>query len=185
MFGSSDANLCPVARESFELSLEGFASCIDGLAVLGEGVIAHLNAFGLHLDAIQGIISREGDAALVGKKELLERLQTLLGGNHHRIRILEDNLLVVSLISNIHAKATLHVNAVISSLGGINYKIAVLRSSTANVDKPYGASTLPPLKDQLYYIQVEMARVLDKMGDAKGKRAEAQTSALERVGVTE
>ena len=131
LLGISDANLPPVARSSFELSLEGLISCIDGLYTLGEDAVTHMNTFRHHLDAIQDITYREDDVALVGKK------------------------------------------------------VPSLRSSNANLDRPYGTPTPTYLGGLAPYIQTEMERVSVKMGDTKEKRKQAQTSVSEEARVAE
>lgn len=173
----------PLVRESFELAFEQFASCVEGIAVLAKDAMFFLNLYEGQLDVVHGIVLRETDAFLSIQDGVLNHTWTLLGGNTLKVRLIQDNLLVAGLFSNFHSSAAFFVNNTIFTVVGINEELSNLRNQIADVERPYGASTLPPLRAQLHQIQMIMARVLVKMERSKEEVSHARKKVLTRGGV--
>ncbi|KAI0083220.1 hypothetical protein BDY19DRAFT_998745 [Irpex rosettiformis] len=182
-FTSPSTTHRPVAQESFEISLDTFATCIGQAAILGRDATVEFNAFGHELDVINDINSREGQAILRYQDRVRGSLWTWLGGNAGNLRRAEDGLLLVALISNFHSKGSSYVNNTMFAIATINDKVFELRNAAVATHPPYSALTLEPLQAQLHYIELNLMRVTQQIVDNQDHLFDARNRAFARAGI--
>jgi hypothetical protein len=165
---SSDASRVAIEK-SFTIALDKLVSRLNQILIHCQEMVDELEAMDIALALIHEIVSRERLGIIDARDELLARLWTILGGNKHELRSLENHLTLLYGLSQYRKVALAHVHRTTETVEKLQADIAQLREEcvTTMVD----AGTL-----DMQYQLVSLRAGITRLADGRGRASAAISS---------
>jgi hypothetical protein len=164
-----------VIEKSFTIALDKFVSRLSQILIHCQEMIDELEAMDTALALIHEIVSRERLGIIDTRDELLARLWTILGGNKHELRSLENHLTLLYGLSQYRKVALAHVHRTMETVEKLEADIAQLREEC--VTTMVGIGTL-----DMQYQLVSLRAGITRLADGRGRASAAMLSVRQGLG---
>lgn len=153
---SSDVNSMALYR-AFQSSMASFSDTITSIIVEASSAASSLDMLSEHLSTIHALCIQESFSTVLAMDDLFWQLWTLLGGNRHQVRDLENRASVLRNIQEYRVAATAYVAATIQILSVVDADLEALREQVSSASQ----ESEVPLVVQMASIQRSMEHIRD------------------------
>ena len=143
---------------AFQASMTSFSDTIASIIVEASSTASSLDILSEHLSTIHALCIQESFNTVLAMDDLFWQLWTLLGGNRHKVRDLENRARVLRNIQEYRVAATTYVAATMQILSAVDADLEALREQVSCASQ----DSAVPLVVQMASIQRSMERIRDK-----------------------